>query len=59
MSETIKTVRDLVKWAEKNDAMDMDIALQYQDSGGAYYGNTHDDNREIYVTKEDGYIRLE
>lgn len=32
------TVRELYEWAKENDALDLDIEIQYRDDGGYYYG---------------------
>lgn len=42
------TIRDLYNWAVENsiDLLDMPIALQYQDGGGTYNGNTYEHGLE-------------
>ena len=32
------TVRELHEWATENDALDLDIEIQYRDGGGYYFG---------------------
>ena len=32
------TVRELYQWAEKRNAIDFPIVVQYRDSGGDYHG---------------------
>jgi hypothetical protein len=32
------TVKDLYAWAEANNALDLDIEIQYRDGGGYYTG---------------------
>lgn len=32
------TVRELYEWAKENDALDLDIEIQYRDGGGCYVG---------------------
>lgn len=32
------TVRELYEWAKERNALDLDIVVQYRDSGGYYYG---------------------
>lgn len=41
------TIRELYQWADKNNATDMDIGVQYMDSGGFYGGNTYLDSHDI------------
>lgn len=44
----VKTIRELYEWAEKNNALDIPIGVQYQDDGGAYIGNTFEDRWSNY-----------
>ena len=44
------TVRELFDWAEKNNALDLDIEIQYRDSGGYYPGC--DDAEPAIVDRE-------
>lgn len=39
----IRTIRELYRWAEENNALDLPIGVQYQDEGGVYTGNTFED----------------
>ena len=32
------TIKELYQWAKENNVADYDIAVQYRDSGGFYYG---------------------
>ena len=32
------TIRELYQWAEHNNALDLDIHIQYRDGGGYYNG---------------------
>lgn len=34
------TIQELYEWAIKNNAKDLDIEIQYRDSGGYYNGTT-------------------
>lgn len=53
------TIRELYQWAEYNDALDLDIEIQYRDGGGSYCGvddaepiidiHTHEWNTEKVV----------
>lgn len=36
------TLKELFRWAEKNDCLDCDICVQYRDDGGLYHGRDHD-----------------
>ena len=42
------TIRELYEWAEANEALDLDIEIQYRDGGGYYNGC--DDVDSPYVT---------
>lgn len=45
------TVRDLYKWAKENNALDLDVVVQYRDSGG-YYEGAEDLETPIIATKK-------
>ena len=47
------TVRELYKWAKKNNALDFDIEIQHRDSGG-YYAGVDDCDPEI-CDREESY----
>lgn len=38
------TIQELYEWAKDQDALDLPIGLQYQDSGGSFEGDTFQDN---------------
>lgn len=42
MATQVKTIRELYKWAEENNVLDIPIGVQYQDDGGSYIGDTFD-----------------
>ena len=33
------TIRDLYKWAKENNALDLDVVVQYRDGSGCYSGS--------------------
>lgn len=33
------TIRDLYEWAKQKEVLDLDVVVQYRDSGGYYEGN--------------------
>lgn len=45
------TIQDLYEWAKKNNVTDLDIEIQYRDSGGYYNGTC--DLSEFYIEIED------
>ena len=56
--DTINTIKDLYEWAKKNNSLDLNIGLEYQDGGGTYYGDTYEDgydsgHTDIYVKIKD------
>ena len=42
-------VKDLYKWAEKHNALDLDIEILWRDDGGCYDGADALDERYIYI----------
>lgn len=38
------TVKELYEWAKENNAVDLNIAIQFQDEGGFYSGDTMTEN---------------
>ena len=48
------TVRDLYEWAKENNALDLDVVVQYRDGGGCYEG-TDDLETPIFQSREYDY----
>lgn len=46
------TVQELYEWAKDQDALDLPIGLQYQDSGGSFRGDTFQDDEECTAEVE-------
>lgn len=44
------TVRELYEWAEKCDALDLDIEIPYRDGGGCYSGC---DDAEPFISERE------
>lgn len=43
------TGKELIKWIQDNNAEDLPIEIQYQDSGGCYYGTEKEYVKPIIV----------
>lgn len=59
------TIRDLYRWAVKNNVEDLPVGLQFQDGGGTYSGDTFSDmgadyeiSASIEKSGEDKYVLL-
>ena len=48
------TIRDLYKWAKENNALDLDVVVQYRDSGG-YYSGSEDLETPTFQSREYDY----
>lgn len=43
------TIKYLYKWAEKHNAVDLDIEIQWRDGGGCYDGTDMLDEQDICI----------
>lgn len=43
------TIQDLYEWAIKNNVKDLDVEIQYRDSGGYYNGTTDLDYSDVEI----------
>lgn len=46
------TIRNLYEWAREKDVLDLDVVIQYRDSGGYYTGS---DDLEIPTIEDREY----
>lgn len=49
------TIRELYQWAEENDALDLEIEVQYRD-GAAYYFGRAAPNPRVSEREEDEQV---